>query len=625
MSDFSKLASPLTVRGRELRNRIIMSLYPTKMAGDGFASQKLLEWYRARAKGGAAAIVIESIPVDPTQWKGGKALRIEGAEYADSYRSLVAAIQAEGALAIQHLTYSGKMKSPSSDKKGKTVDLLSIEDLRTVITMFGERCSELEALGVDGAEIQASYGGMVQEFLSPLTNKRDDEYGGSLENRRRLLLEIITTCRTCVSDDFILTVKLCVDERTKGGYTAQDSIELSKQLESAGVDLIVVTSGGGKKTKKYTLQPFTVDEGVNVEAAATIKAAVRIPVAAMGKIKRPAHAESVISEGQADAVCMTRALLADPELPNKVIEGRPDDVRGCISCLECANIRWKERSCTVNPWVGRDEQESAIEQAEDAKDVLVIGGGPAGMAFASLAAERGHRVTLHEASTSLGGTMNIGTKAPHKAEVNELARYLGHRVGMSGVDVQLVSRLRENDIRAADQSVLVVATGAMSRRDGIPGADRSLDPRVVLTGTPIGEKVAIIGGGSTGAETAVFLLGKGHQVEMVVKHDDVAAELPYMTHDELIDEIRSLGGTIHFNAQATEIGDSWLTFEAEGITRTLSCDDTVLAIGETSDVGWVETAGLTDQFESVHRIGDASGPGNAMKAIREGSDLALSM
>jgi len=602
-----------------------MSLYPTKMSEDGFASSKILEWYRARAKGGAAAVVIESVPVDPTQWKGGRALRIEGVEHADSYRSLVCAVQAEGALAIQHLTYSGKMKRPGSDKKSKTVDVLSADELRAVITLFGERCAELESLGVDGVEIQASYGGMIQDFLSPLSNKRDDEYGGSPEGRRRLLIETVATCRSCVSDGFILAVKLCVDERTKGGFTTEDSVALAQQLESAGVDLIVVTSGGGKKTKKYTLQPFTVEEGVNVEAAATIKAVVRIPVAAMGKIKRPAHAESVISEGQADAVCMTRALLADPELPNKVAEGRPDDIRGCISCLECANTRWKNRSCTVNPWVGRDEQESAIEQAGDAKDVLVIGGGPAGMAFASLAAERGHHVTLHEASSSLGGTMNIGILAPHKAEVCELVRYLGHKVVSSGVDVRLGSRLSEDEILAADQSVLVIATGAVSKRDGIPGADRSLDPRVVLNGASIGKKVAIIGGGSTGAETALFLLVRGHQVEMVAKHDDVAAELPYMTHDELIDEIRSLGGTIHFNAKATEIGDGYLAFEVDGASKTLNCNTTVLAIGETSDKGWVDGRGVADQFEVVHSIGDASGPGNAMKAIREGTELALSL
>jgi len=420
-----------------------MSLFPTKYATENKVNQKMAEFYRARAKGGVGLIVLDCPCLDyPRAYKGPHELRFDQEEYASGLSELINIIHNEGAKVFMQLNYpkerSFTKEVPGAKKKGDKwvaplANSMSLEDADEILEIMAHGARKARETGYDGVEIQASYGDLIAQLLSPALNKRDDELGGSLDTRARFLTRLITKVKDAAGEDFPVMVKLVCDEFISGGLNIYDAQKVALLVENAGADAIVANAGN-KSTKFVTIPTHESPPGPLIHLASQIKDKVHIPVIAIGKINTPDLADEIIRKGDADFVAIARALVADPDFPRKAEAGMTDEIRGCIYCLEdCAEkgVSGIGRCCTVNPFAGL-EYLWKVSPASEKKKVLVIGGGPGGMQAAILADQRGHEVELWE-QNQLGAQVRRASKAPFKEVVSEVLRYLKYCLDNSKV------------------------------------------------------------------------------------------------------------------------------------------------------------------------------------------------
>ncbi|MCJ7542033.1 MAG: FAD-dependent oxidoreductase, partial [Desulfobacterales bacterium] len=416
---FPNLFTPGNIGECHLKNRIMMPLFPTKYATDSRVNPKMLEFYRARAKGGVALIVLDCPCLDyPRAYKGPQELRFDTPEHAASLIQLVDAIHAEGARAFMHLNYPRERKVDrpvdGAQKKGDAwvvslANAMSMEEAEEILAIMANGAAKARTIGYDGVEIQASYGDLIAQLISPLLNKRRDELGGAVENRARFLTRLIEKTKAAAGRDFPVLVKLVCNEFVPGGLDVDQAKIVAARVEDAGADAIIANAGN-KTTKYITIPPNESPPGPLINLAAEMKSAVNIPVIAIGKINGPELAEDTISRGKADFVGMARALVADPELPQKAAFGQVADILHCNYCLQdCAEkgVPGIGRCCGVNPFAG-NEYAWEVFPAQDRKKVLVVGGGPSGIQAAIIASRRGHDVELWEQGR-LGGQARLSS------------------------------------------------------------------------------------------------------------------------------------------------------------------------------------------------------------------------
>lgn len=620
----------------ELRNRIIMPLYPTKYSTDSTVNERMLAFYRERARGGVALIVLDCPCLDyPSAYKGKNELRMDEPLYIDGLKRLIKTIQDEGAKAFMQLNYPSERivneGTPNAKlKKGKWVlsliNNMSIEEAREIISIMANGALRAREIGYNGVEVQASYGDLISQLLSPLTNKRRDELGGSLENRSRFIIELVKQIKKRAGDDFPVMVKLCCDEYVNGGITINDSKIIARMIGDAGADAIIANAGN-KATKNITIPCHASSAGGLVHLSMAIKEVVDIPVVAIGKINTPELAEWIISEGKADLVAMARALIADPYLPLKAKDGRRDEIRGCIYCLEdCAEAGAPGigRACSVNPFAGQ-EYIMKIEPAKRKKRVVVVGGGPAGMQASIILNERGHDVVLFERSDMLGGQFLLADKAPHKSEVKELLRYLNYMLSLSSVKVILNKEANLNDIISEEPDVVILATGSHSRIPDIPGINlpHVYDvKRIYKEEFGLGDKIVIIGGGDIGCETADMLASENRDITIVEMLPDVLSKMKDLPREELLARLKEKGIRILTETRVLSIEEGRIWIEDNKRERiALDADSVILAIGsepENSLKGLLE-----GKVTEVYLIGDANTPGNVGSALRSATAVAL--
>jgi len=634
---FPNLFSPGNIGHCHLKNRIIMPLFPTKYATDSRVNPKMLEFYRTRAKGGVALIVLDCPCLDyPRAYKGPQELRFDTQEYADGIIQLLDAIHAEGARAFMHLNYPRERKVDKAvggaiKKKDAWVvslaNAMSIQEADEILAIMAEGAAKAGTIGYDGVEIQASYGDLIAQLLSPLLNKRDDELGGAVENRARFLTRLIKRIKTAVGQDFPIMVKLVCNEFVSGGLGVHEAKIIAALVEDAGADAIIANAGN-KTTKYITIPPNESSPGPLLDLAAEIKSAVNIPVVAIAKINGPELAENALSQGKADFVGMARALVADPELPQKAASGLIADIRHCNYCLQdCAEkgVPGIGRCCGVNPFAG-NEYAWKILPAKVKKKVLVIGGGPSGIQAAVTASQRGHDVELWEQG-DLGGQTRLASIAPFKEDTADILRYLKHILDNSGVRVSVNRSAEVPDIIEQAPDVVIVATGSRPAILSIPCADSDMttDVRSVYENRSVdGQKIVIIGGGDIGCETAEWLAGLDKQVTVVEILPDVLHRMKKIPKQRLLARLSQKNVTILTETRITAIEKNRVFLQKkDGSTLELEADRVIFAIDAVPENRMVDD--LRGKVKQVMAVGDADFPGNLGMALRSGTAAALNI
>ncbi len=645
------LFRPLHIGSMHLKNRIVMPPMGTGFADtSGYVTDQMIEYFAERARGGVGLIIIEGTVVSPE----GKCVMqpcIWDDSYIPGFSKLSRAIKNEGACCAVQLIHSGRRANPRLTggrpivapspiaAYGGTVPCeLTVEDIERLTGSYAAAAKRVRQAGFDAVEVHGSNAHLIAQFLSPLTNKRRDRYGGDLESRARFALEICVRVREEVGDDFPLMFRLVVNEYIKGGITTRDGQFVARLLEKAGVDVIDTSAAYLASSEEgYISQlvpvsgaPGSFPRGSFIHLAHAIKQAVSLPVIGVGRISDPRMADTFVREGKADLIAMGRPLIADPWLPQKAARGKYDEIRTCIACDTCYTHVLADCSglcCSINPELGR-EKENYAPRAGRRKRVLVVGGGPAGLEAACVASSRGHEVVLLEKSGRLGGSLVAASAASFKKEIGELRRYLTVRLGGLPVKVELGEEAREEDIMRLDPEVVILATGAIPFVPDIPGA---LSGNVftavdVLAGTrEVGQKVIVVGGGMVGCETAVFLAEKGKEVILLTRRssdfgpgEGLAADMEAYYRRWLLFELwPRLDIEVVAKSTLSQISGTGVTvLDQEGIIRCVEGDSVVFALGFTSNSPL--KAKLMGRVPELYCAGDCVQPRQIIHAVREG-------
>ncbi len=640
MAAFSKLFEPGSIGNLGLRNRIVFPPIITRfMTEKGEISDRLINYYAERARGGAAMVVIEASYPRASGYPG--RIYLNDDKFIPGLRRLVEAVHREGAKIVCELNpHRGRADdhdpaSPSDVPhpfKNVTPRPLSIPEILKLEEDFGAGARRVKASGFDGILIHGATGYLVSEFLSPLVNKRTDVYGVDLKGRARFALELVAVTRRVVGPNYPVMFRLMADDKMEGGFGLKDAIGLCLMLEEAGVDYLDITAGAAE-TPEWTAPPMYLPAGCNANLSQAIKDKVKVPVGVSGKINSPYVAEEILSRGQADFVCMGRALIADPFLPRKTAEGRIDEIAKCIACQRCAESVGPERRalrCTINPAAGREREfESKLEARREKKKVLVVGGGPAGMEAAILAARMGDDVTLWEATEALGGQLNLALVPPEKGDLSGLLDYLTSSVRRSGVSVVLGKRGTPESVEQFCPDVVIAATGSTEAIPDIPGVRgrNVMTCRDVLSGArETGSSAIILGGSFIACETAHYLAEKGAHVNMVFRR---AAPMANESADisltkPLLDMLKRMKIGLIPGVRFKEILPSGISvLDQNGKPLLIEADSIVLATGAQSDNGLAQA--LRGKVKHLVEAGDCVQPRRFLEAIHEGAEAALAI
>ena len=628
MTELEHLFQPIKVGKLELKNRIVFLAAATEYSDNGYVSQREIDYLAARARGGAALLITGMlIP----SYMGGLPLSVL---YDDKFiprlRQLADAVHAAGArivpqTGIQYFWAKSEGApleevgpSAVATRRNSKPRALTIDEIQQIVGNFGQAVRRARDAGCDAVELHCGIGYLISRFLSPLTNKRDDEYGGSFDNRMRFLREIIASSKKEAGSDYPIICRISADDFMPGGNGLEDAKQVATALEEAGVDCINV--GAGWHESRRPLVHMSVPRGAFVYLAEVIKRTVDIPVIAGYRINEPRLADSIVAQGKADLVGMARALIADPDFPNKARQGRFDDIRPCIACGHCLDtvMLGAPMACAVNPAAGKESQ-LAMAPAKRPKKVFVIGGGPAGMEAAAVAAERGHDVTLFERSDRLGGNLRLAAAPSYKSEINNLTTYLETRLKKGGARIKLKARAVEKTIASDRPDVVIVATGATAVIPAIPGIDgenvaTALD---ILAGRkPAGQRVVIVGGGQVGCETAEHLAEKGHEVTILEMLERIGNDIGITTRWIIMQRLHNAGIKIKAGTEVVEIGDKGVKAKRGGTIELFPADTVVLAVGLKPNNELA--AKLKGGAAEVHVIGDCAEVNKIASAIEGG-------
>ncbi len=641
--EFKSLFQSGKIGTLEVSNRVVKAPQSTAMSNmDGSVSERLIRHYKKLAEGGVGLVIVEYAYVDDYASKSAHCqLGISSNEHIPGLAWLASTIKETGAKAGIQIEHCGRQKflgtppmlAPSRipwptlyEKTGMVPEEMNLEQIEDVIEAFGDAALRAQMAGFDLVEIHGAHGYLITNFLSPHTNKRLDLYGGSLENRMRFLKRIVENVRKKVGPDYPVTVRLSGSDYEPDGLTIEDTVEISKVLETLGIDAIHV-SGGDHHMMVHQVTPMALSVCHNTWAAEIIKKEVNIPVIASGSITLPRYGEEIISSGKADFIGLGRPLWADPDWALKAKEGRSEDVRPCIrcndGCLERTFYFYRAVSCTVNPAVGR-EGELDIAPAEQSKKVAVVGGGPAGMEAARVAALRGHDVTIYE-KRELGGALIEASAPEFKTDLRPLHQYYLTQLQKLDIQIQHEEATAET-IQNENYDVVILATGAKPIPLNLPGQENTrvvhaLD--VLSNQADTGQKVLVIGGGMVGTETALHL-AEEHQRDVVLVEmaDQIMGDVGHSEAMVYFDKIKKDKIKVLTGEKVTEITHEGIIVQnKKGQTKTIGADTVVIAAGFTPNNTLSINISTSNNVE-VYSIGDCVKPAKFLDAIHQAFHLA---
>lgn len=645
MSQFEKLFEPGTIGKMRVKNRIISAAMERNYGNaDGSVAQRYIDYLVSKAEGGVGLIIVEATYVAPL----GKGRVLELGLYDDSlipgFKKMSQAVHAAGAKIGLELVYGGRQShsgvtgvqahgpSPVTCNLpgyGELPRELRVDEIPALVRNFAEAARRTKEAGFDIVELHCAHGYLIPQFMSPYANKRTDDYGGTFEKRMRFPLEVIAAVRKAVGDDFPIAVRLVGDEYIDGGLTPDDCIRIAKRFEEAGVDLIDV-SAGVYETGFSIVSPMGMPLGCNLHLAEGIKREVNIPVSIAGRINDPAFADNILKEGKSDFVSMARSLHADPQWPNLAQEGRFDDICMCVGCNQgCIDVLGSMVPvyCAINPIIGR-ERELKIKRADKKKRVVVIGGGPAGMSAARVAALRGHDVSLYEKESELGGQLRWARKALRRGELDQVIRYLSTQIRKLGVDIHLNEKIDKQKVYETAPDVVIMATGAVPYIPFIPGADQDhvhtyLD---ILTGKiEPGKKVVVIGGKLIGTQIAQLISSKGSSVILTEPYDSLCLDAGGRTKWLLLRKVQKDPQIdIRVNTSVEIIKQHSVVLQSKGeVEEVNDIDMVILCLGAAADNRLAEELKWESRLPEIHTIGDCNLPRKMTEAIYEGYVTAL--
>ena len=635
--ELSNLFSSGKIGDMTIRNRIVMPPMQTRGADEnGFITGALIGYYTARAKGGAGLIIVQQ----SFAWPGAKLIR--GIALWDDanipgLKELARNIKAYGAKAAIQIGGRGTQQdngltavAPSPIPSAYDEEIpreLTVEEIYAYVDAFVEAAVRIHSASFDAVEIHGAHGHLVSQFLSPYTNRRRDDFGGSVENRTRFARLILSRIREALGPEFPILFRMNGDDFIEGGITIDDAAKQANLLVAAGADALHV-SGSCHETIWHHFPPYLYPSGSLVHLAAAIKHRVSVPVITVGKINDPVFANQIVRDGKADFIAMGRALIADPDLPAKAREGRLDDIRRCIYCCKCltweSNPRLRNRgiSCTVNPGVLR-EKEFEICKTDHPKKIMVVGAGLAGMEAARTLALRGHQVSLYEKSAHLGGQWRIAERPEGKADYKALIPYLARGLKKAGVCAILNTHVTLPVILNENPDIVLVATGAVPKAwigdfpDG-QGPNIVQANNVLMGSAATGNRLVVVGGRSIGMEAAVILAREKKHVslvEMAAIGHGLQAGIRATLRNQLVEH----GVYLFPHTTVMRITSTGVDVANNGSLLHLNADTVVLAIGVEPVMDLMEE--LKEQAFEVYAIGDCQSARDAMEAINEGAEI----
>ena len=642
---YPHLCSPITLAGKTFSNRMFSApMGGTDITQDGCIGPKSTAFYELRAKGGAAAVTVSECMVHP-QTDGSHAYHLDTAilNSLASVTYTADAIHRHGAVPSLELSHSGMYAGTyMTDKKrqhemcqwgpsdtvrpdGVLVRALSKEQIQEIVQAYGRVAGLAKRAGFEMLMIHGGHGWLINQFLSPYFNHREDEYGGSLENRCRFASEVLDAVRAAVGERFPIEFRMSGSELFEGGYDLEEGVRIAKQLEEK-IDLLHVSAGTYQRGFGVTHPSMFKEHGCNVYLAAEIKKHVSVPVATLGGLNDPEQMEEIIASGKADVVYMARALLADPQLPRKVMENREEEIVRCLRCFTCMAERaaTATRRCTVNPLIGRELDGTEVIPALEKKKVLVAGGGLGGLYAAYTAARRGHTVILCEKEAELGGILKSEIAIAFKREMYELTGTYERLARKSGAEIRLNTCVTPEYVEQEGADALIVAVGSEPLILPIPGIDQE---NVIVVNdyyrkkAQVSQDVVVLGGGLAGCECAVHLGMEGKRVHLVEMRDELAVDANVRHRPLLLKEVEKYV-TVHTGLRGAEIcADGVICENRDGVREKIEGTTVICALGQRSRTQTVNA--LRDAAPFVRIIGDAGRVSTITNAVYEGYHAAL--
>jgi mycofactocin system FadH/OYE family oxidoreductase 2 len=627
-------------------NRIVSTAHATAYARDGIPTERLIAYHEARAKGGVGLIITGATVVHPTSpYDEYNLLCNVDDRIIPAYQQMAKAVQKYGSRIMAQLSHMGRsgetddsrypLYGPSAiadEIRREPPAAMDVELIEEIIEAYGKAAARAREGGLDGVEIHGGHSSLVAQFMSPYANQRTDAYGGSRKKRLEFVMQVSRAIRKNVGEDFTVGLRLSGDEFVDGGLTLDVVKENARDLEATGMlDFIDVTAGTDSNMHSYYIHysPMFVPMGNLTHLSAAIKEVVSLPVITVGRINDPVFAEKILADGLADMVGMTRAALCDPDFPKKAREGRLDDIRHCIACNQgCFKRIFKAQpiTCIQNPAAGKERELGPLHKATVARKVVVVGGGPAGLETARIAAERGHQVVLLEKDTSLGGQIRLASQAPGRQEFGEVILYLSRQVEKTGVDIRLGVEGNVEKILGLTPDAVVIAAGARPLIPDIAGARSAHGVTAwdILGGkVPEGRSFVVIDGDKqdqVALGTAEYLADLGKAVEIISKLPHVGKDLDILNFVPIYQRLLEKGVRLTPHSGIAEISNQHIVlynvYTGEQESRR-DVDVVVFAAGRVAEdrLYW----DLKAKIGTLYRIGDCLAPRSVLSAISEGN------